>query len=114
MEKGEDTRQVKAMRVTLNELMDKLGVGYVPQPNDNIPWVHTDPNLGMTYSAEVRMGMDSEDVEGEIQILYDKPPPGKSAMEHICHLRAAPAHEGMWTVTGFRYRGAPYGQEIYD
>ncbi len=102
------------MRVTINELMDKLGVGFTPGPNDNVPWVHTDTNLALTFSAEIRMGMESEEVEGEIQILYDRPPPGKGSMEHICFLRAAPIHEGMWTMTDFRFRGAPYGREIYD
>jgi hypothetical protein len=101
------------MRATVNELMDKLGIGYVPGPYESVPVSHHDPDKGATYSAEVRMGMDSDEVEAEIQLLYDQPVDGKS-MEQICYLQAKPANEGQWTTVDFRFRNAPFGKEIFD
>ena len=102
------------MRATINELMDKLGVGYVPAPYDSAAWSSHDDAKGITCSATVHMGMDGDEVEAEIQLLYDTPPEGKGPMEHICMLRAAPLNEGQWTVASLLIRGAPYGQEIYE
>jgi hypothetical protein len=103
------------MRATISELMDKLGVGYVPGPYESIPWSHYDSGTGITCSAEVRMSMDGDEVEAEIQFLHDTPPEGSAhTMEHICNLRAAPVNDGQWTTTLFTYRGQPYGQDAYD
>ncbi|NCT40168.1 MAG: hypothetical protein GW778_00700 [Alphaproteobacteria bacterium] len=60
------------MRVTLEELLQKLGVNYVLSPYETMPWVHYDEAKGITCSAEVRMGPTSEDVEAEIQLLRDE------------------------------------------
>ena len=102
------------MRVTIKELMDKMGVGYVPGPYESVPWSAYDPVKGVTCSAEVRMGPDSRDIEGEIQMMYDTPPAGKGSMEHICALKAGPLADGQWTVSEFKIRGEAYGADKYD
>lgn len=102
------------MRATLNELMDKMGVGYVPGAYETVPWSHTDSEKGVTCSAEIRMGMDLEDVEAEIQMLYDNPPPGKGSMEQVCSMRCAPVSDGAWTPTTLMIQGAPFGKDVYD
>jgi hypothetical protein len=103
------------MRATIDELMSKLGVGYVPGNYESIPWSHYDSEKGVTCSAEVRMGMDGDEVEAEIQFLYDTPPAGQdSTMDQICNLHVAPVNDGQWTTTSFNFRGQPYGRDAYD
>lgn len=101
------------MRITLKDLMDKLGVGYVLGPYETFPWSHYDSETGTTYSAEVRMGSDSDEVEAEIQKMYDTPPEGKPPMEPICYIRAVPASDQQWNVTALRIKGEPYGEGMY-
>jgi len=102
------------MRVTIAELMDKLGVGYVPGAYETCPWSYYDGEEGITCSAEIRMGPDSDEVEGEIQMMYDTPPEDKGPMEQICYLKAQPVSDGQWTVTVLRIRGEALQEEIYD
>lgn len=69
------------MRVELKKLLEKLGVNHVLSPYETQPWFHYDAGKGVTCSAEVRMGPGGDDIEAEIQFLYDegrepeKPPP---------------------------------------
>ncbi len=73
------------MRVELKKLMETLGVGHVLSPYETYPWYLYDSVKGVTCSAEVRMGPGGEDVEAEIQLLYDEgrapepPVPGAQA-----------------------------------
>ena len=71
------------MRVLYKELMDKLGVGYELSPYETCPWSVYDDEKGMTCSAEVRMGPDGDEIEAELQMLYDVPPEGKQPLEQI-------------------------------
>jgi len=102
------------MRATLKELMDKMGVGFEPGPYESVPWSAYDAAKGITCMAEVRMGSDLTDVEGEIQFMYDNPPPGKGSMEPICFTRATPQADGKWNVMDFKIRSEAYGQDKYD
>lgn len=102
------------MRVTIKELMEKLGLSYVPGPYETVPSSSYNATRGVTCSAEIRMGMDSEEVDCEIQLLYDTPPEGKAGMEPICTLHAEPDSTGAWNLTSFRFRNAPFGADIYD
>lgn len=102
------------MRITLKELMDKLGAGYIPGPYETVPWSYYDSESGTTCSAELRMGIDGDEVEGEIQMLYDTPPEGKGTMELVCALRAAPSAGDQWTLAEFKIRGEAYGQDEYN
>lgn len=102
------------MQVNIDELMNKLGVGFVLGPYQTMPWSYTDVEAGVTCSAEVRMGPDGEEIEAEAQMMYDDPPEGVRPMEQICYIRAAPSKDGQWSVGLLRIRGEPYGQDIYN
>ncbi|NCC20997.1 MAG: hypothetical protein EOM26_00880 [Alphaproteobacteria bacterium] len=101
------------MRVTLKELMDLLNVGYEMAPYETYPWSCHDSVRGETCSAEVRMGIEGEEAEAEIQIVFDEPRNGK-AIEQVLHLRAIPKELGKWTVVSLRIRGKDQAGSIYD
>ncbi len=100
------------MRVSVKDLMDKLGVGYVPGAYETVPW--SAAAAGRTCNAEIRMNDSGDEVEGEIQLMHDTPPTGKKPMEQICFLKCKPASDGEWTLTVFKIRGEPYGQDKYN
>jgi hypothetical protein len=100
------------MRASIRELMDLLGVGYVMSPCEIYPWSHYDPSKGETCSAEVRTGFDGEEVEAEIQMVFDEPKNGRS-IEQILHLRATPKDD-KWSVIFLRIRGEDKKGEVYD
>ena len=60
------------MRVELKKLLETLGVSHLLSPYETFPWLFYDPERGITCSAEVRMGPDGQDIEAEIQFLYDE------------------------------------------
>lgn len=62
------------MRIALDKFLEKLSVGHVLSPYETQPWVYYDEEKGITASAEVRMGPAGEDIEAEIQFLYDEIP----------------------------------------
>lgn len=101
------------MQITINELMDKLGVGRLLSPYETQPWSFYDSAKGQTCSAEVRMGMDGDEIEAEVQMVYDTPPAGKPSMEQICFIRAKPSGEG-WDSVLLRVRGETYGADKYN
>lgn len=100
-----------AQNVSLKELCDKLGVGHPLSAYETFPWSAFAPDKGITASAEVRMGGDSEEIEAEAQLMYDTPPAGKPPMEQVCYIRATAAGD-RWTVVTLRVRGKPYGADI--
>ncbi len=61
------------MREPLDKFMEDLGVGRILSPYETQPWMHYDEEQGISCSAEVRMGPGGDDVEAEIQFLYDDP-----------------------------------------
>lgn len=60
------------MRVSLKDLLEKLGIDHELSPYETQPWFHYDEDKGISCSAEVRMGPDGRDIEAEIQFLYDE------------------------------------------
>ncbi len=62
------------MKFTIEDLMEKLGVDRVLTPYETQPWLHYEEDMGITCSAEVRVGPGYADIETEIQLLYDEPP----------------------------------------
>lgn len=62
------------MRLPLDKFMEKLGLGRVLHPYETQPWFLYDEAQGITCSAEIRMGPRGDDIEAEIQFLYDTPP----------------------------------------
>lgn len=61
------------MHMPLEKIMDRLGVGRILYAYETNPWFLYDEDKGVTCSAEVRMGPDSQDVEAEIQFIKDEP-----------------------------------------
>ncbi|GJL85561.1 MAG: hypothetical protein DHS20C02_13360 [Micavibrio sp.] len=114
------------MRITLDKLLEKLGVDHVLSPYETQPWVHYDTEKGITCSAEVRMGPGSEDVEAEIQFLHDekennedeegKDDEGSKSggREQIMHMRALPVTADQWSPTTLRVKDKDYVNEVYD
>jgi len=102
------------MRVTLDELLNKLEVGYRLGAYETCPWSFYDGETGTTCSAEVRMGSDGAEIEAEIQLMYDTPPEGKPPIDYACHIVAAPLSDGQWDVKSLRIRGEPYGADLYN
>lgn len=58
------------MRLSLEEVMEKLGVDRVMSSYESQPWMLSDEKKGVTCSAEVRMGPACEDLQTEVQLLY--------------------------------------------
>jgi len=102
------------MKIELKELMDKLGVGYVMSRYETCPWSAYDPVKGITAMAEVRMNNDGDQVEAEIQFLYDNPEAGKPAMETITWIHFKPIVRDLWGPTVFRVRGKDESEGLYD
>lgn len=93
------------MRDTLNELMEKLGVTYVLSPYETCPWSAYDSVKGLTCSAEVRMNPDGDEIEAEIQMLYEDPEPGKPSVNQVLWLKATPFIQSKWCVSNLRIKG---------
>lgn len=102
------------MRVDLKTLLDKLGVGYVLSPYETCPWSAYDGEKGITCSAEVRMNNDGNEVEAELQMLFDNPEPGKAPVEQSIWIFCKPVVEGQWSPTSFRIRGEDETNCVYD
>lgn len=100
------------MRVTLKQFLELLGIGHVMSPYETCPWSYYDAEQGLTCSAEVRMGMESDEVEAEIQMLYDEPRNG-SGLEQIMWMRATP-HSDKWSPTQLRVKSIDDHLSIYD
>jgi hypothetical protein len=93
------------MRVSLPELMDKLAVGYVLSAYETCPWSVYDGEKGITCSAEVRMDGDSQEIEAELQMMYDIPPEGKPPVEQIFWMICKPVSPDLWETKDIKIRG---------
>ncbi len=114
------------MRVPLNKLLERLGVGYVLSPYETCPWVLYDETRKITCSAEVRMGTDGRDIEAEIQFLYDEDDEGGSETgggdsfsqfgkrEQILWMRAEPYLSSEWSPKYLRIKGKDYVNAFHD
>lgn len=101
------------MRATLKELMDKLGVGYELGPYSTCPWSAYDSEKGVTAMAEVRMNNEGDEVEAEIQFLYDEPKAGKT-VEQMAFISSKPVVGAQWSPTIFRIKSKDETQNLYD
>lgn len=128
------------MRVALEELLEKLGVDRVLSPYETQPWFYHDSGKGISCSAEVRMGPDNEDLEAEIQFLFDdtyEPPPEKPEetkssgdddedeegpkeprpspkYPQVMLMRALPSGETEWSPKQLFVKGKDYTGKFYD
>jgi hypothetical protein len=116
------------MRVALNKLLEKLGVGRVLSPYEAQPWFHYDAEKGITCSAEVRMGPGGQDLEAEIQYMADEKgegdtessgsteggglPPGMP--EQIMRMRALPVADQEWSPKELKVKGEDYVNKIHN
>jgi len=108
------------MRIELKKLLEKLGVGKALEPYETFPWFYYDEPQGITCSAEVRMGPGNEDMEAEIQFLYDEPLDSSSGdsdeeggFSHlqVMRMRAIPA--GIeWTPIDLIVKGENYVNKV--
>lgn len=101
------------MRETLQELLEDLGVGYILGPYQTQPWSHMDVEKGITCSAEVRMNPDGNELEAEIQIMYDAPPEGKPPVEQVLWLHAMPHKDNKWDVFHLKFYNQDKKNSIY-
>jgi len=102
------------MRVDVKELMDKLGVGYLMGPYETCPWSAYDAAKGITASAEVRMNNEGNEVEAELQFMYDAPEPGKPPMEQMIWIFAKPIAQGKWSPVHLKIKGQDEPPEVYE
>ncbi|MEM6781818.1 MAG: hypothetical protein AAF569_08145 [Pseudomonadota bacterium] len=105
------------MRILLKELMDKLGVGYVLSPYENSLWSVYDDEQSMTCSAEVRMGPDGDELEAELQVLYDDiPPEGKEPLEQVfsAFFKPAVGSKEKWESTYIKIKGKGNDEDVYE
>ena len=102
------------MRVTLKELMEKLGIGYTLSAYETFPWSASDAHSEKTCSAEVRMSPDADEIEAEIQIFYDNPTEGKASIEQILWFRAAPHVQDKWSISHLRIRREDWNNKVYN
>lgn len=102
------------MRLTLSDLLQKLGVSYTLSAYETCPWSADDQAIGKTCSAEVRMSPDGNEIEAEIQMFYDIPEDGKSSVEQVLWLRAAPHTQENWSVSDLRIRRETWNGKIYN
>lgn len=100
------------MRVPLNEMMDKLGVGYTLSPYETCPWAASDIMGGTTFSGEVRMSPDGDDIECELQLLNDSAEPGTPSVEQLLWMQIAPFTGNVWTVKNLRVRGESWNSKV--
>ena len=61
------------MREPLKAILEKLAVDREMGPYETQPWLCYDGDRAITCSAEVRIGPGAEDLEAEVQFLYDNP-----------------------------------------
>ena len=59
------------------------------------------------------MNPSGDELEAEIQIFYDIPTPGKTSIEQILWLKAAPHIESKWDVSHLRIKRADWNNKIY-
>ena len=93
------------MRLPLHELLEQLGVGYVLGGYQTHPWSHMNYETGQTCSAEVRMGPDEDELEIELQMMYDTPPEGTPPLQQLMNMVAKRQADGKWEIKILRIKG---------
>ncbi len=101
------------MRVPINELMEKLGVGYTLSPYETCPWAASDLMTGKTFSGEVRMSPDGNEIECELQLLTDSSETGKISVEQLMWMQITPFTPDVWTVKNLRIKNENWNNKVY-
>lgn len=101
------------MRMTFRELMDRLGVQDL-HPYETCPFNVYDAEKGITCIAEARMGSESNEVEAEVQVIYDAPPSGIPSMKQIIWFSIRPQTGDDWATRDARLNGEPIDRDKYN
>ncbi len=101
------------MRISLRELLDKLGVGYILAAYDSCPWSAYDDEKGISCNAEVRMDADGIELETELLFMRDEPQGDEKPVERIYFLKAIPANGGQWDVKEVLIKGEGNTNDTY-
>lgn len=103
------------MKLSMRELMDRLGVGRNLSPYETQPWVHVAAEEGITASAEVRMNGDGDEIEAELQFLYENPETGKPPVQQIVWMKIKPQLrlQGLWATTDLWVKKENYANKVY-
>lgn len=101
------------MRASLSETMEKLGVGYTLSPYETCPWAASDLMSAVTFSGEVRMSPDGNEIECELQLLNDNPEAGKPSLEQLLWMQITPFTADIWTVKNLRIRNESWNNKVY-
>jgi hypothetical protein len=103
------------MKMTFREVMDSLGIPHELTPYETYPFNVYDGEKGLTCSAEVRMGMDDNEVEAEIQLMFDTPPAGGASMQQIIWFKITPQTGRVdWATREARLKNEPLDKELYN
>ncbi len=102
------------MRVSLNELLKKLGIEEELAPYESRFWFHSDDSEALSCSAEVRMGPENTDLEAEIQLLQQNVSEGQKPQEQVLIMRALPVTKTEWGPKYLIIQGHNYTNEFYD
>lgn len=100
------------MPLTLKELTDKLGVGYLLNAYETCPWSLSDSGQSLTCSAEVRMGNDADELEAELQLVHDQPMDDQKAVEQVFFFYTKLQPHGKWSGKIMRIKGQDYVDKI--
>lgn len=102
------------MRDTLSELMERLGVDHALSPYETNPWSAYDSIKGLTCSAEVRMSPGGDEIEAELQRLWEDPQPGTRPIEQVLWMKATPHLQDKWSVSQLRILGENWAGKTYN
>lgn len=102
------------MKLALDELIQKLGVSYTLSPYETFPWSVYDDKDGRTCSSEVRMNPDGNEIEAELQFIYDQAPIGKPSVEQILWMKIKPHLQNQWDVSDLWIRRENWSGKVYN
>lgn len=104
------------MKLSYTELMERLGVGRPLHAYETHPWFHYDEAEGITASAEVRASGDGDEIEAELQFMYDTVPAGGEPVQQIVWLKVKPQLrlQGLWATTDLWVKRENYVSKVYN
>ncbi|HEY8191291.1 MAG TPA: hypothetical protein VIG74_02610 [Alphaproteobacteria bacterium] len=102
------------MKMTYRELMDKLGVPHELSLYETYPFNVYNAASGLTCNAEARMGTDPDEIEAEIQLMYDTPPAGGASMQQVIWFNVKPHLGQDWQTRDARLKNEPIDKGIYN
>ncbi len=86
------------MREDLKVLLERLGVNYILGGYQTHPCSYMNHDKGQTCSGEVRMGPEEDELEIELQMMYDTPPEGLKPLEQLMYFVGKKHSDGQWEI----------------